>query len=121
RSVAVRSVSRYAPAVKTPPNLLRAARRVALAVAFTILILAIALGSAGVIALWSRPPGTVARAELTWHGDATLGASLDAAQGHLSTVAGEVDRLSVLSRGAIGALIANQASSLSDALTEGGT
>ena len=114
-------MSRYAPAVRTPRNLLRAARRVALAVAFTILICAIALGSAGVIALWSHPPGTAARAELTWHGDATLGASLDAAKGHLSTVAGEVDRLSVLSRGAIGSLIANQASALSDALTEGGT
>ncbi len=84
-------------------------------------MVAFALGSAGVIALWSHPPGTIARAELTWHGDTILASELDAAQGHLSSVAGELDRLSVLSRGAIGALTANQPASLSDALTEGGT
>ncbi len=107
--------------MRTQAHLLHAARRVATVAGFTVLLAAIALGSAGVIAVWSHPPGTPARAELTWHGDTTLGASLDAAQGRLSTVAGELDRLSVLSRGAIGALIANQASSLNDALTEGGT
>lgn len=102
-------------------RLLLAARNVAEVIGYGILVLALALGSAGVVALWSHPPGTAARAELTWQGDSTLNPRLDTARAKLSTVAGEVDRLSVLARGAIAALNGSQQGPFADALTEGGT
>ena len=88
---------------------------------YTVLMAAIALGSAGVVAIWSHPPGTPSRAELTWHGDTTLDPRLDAAQTSLARVASEVDRLAVLARGARGALTSEVSDAFGDALTEGGT
>lgn len=98
-----------------------AAKRVGMAMGYLVLMLAIALGSAGIIALWTHPPGTAARAELTWHGDSTLAPKLDAARADLSTVAANVDRLAVLARGAIAALNSSEQAPFTKALAEGGT
>lgn len=90
-------------------------------VVFGGLLLAIAFGSAGIVALWAHPPGTAARAELTWKGDAELGHALDASQVDLVSIATATDRLSVLARGAIGALTADDPGPFGAALTEGAT
>jgi hypothetical protein len=119
--VAAWRTSRYPRPVSSARRLLPVARRAVIAVAFVILLLAVALGSAGVIAIWSHPAGAASRAELTWHGDSTLTPELDRAETDLAAVAASVDRLGVLARGAIGALTASQPTAFSDALTEGGT
>lgn len=79
-----------------------------------------ALGGAGVVAQWSHPPGTPARAELTWHGDQEVGPSLDAARADLEAIGDEVDRLSVLARGALAAVTADDQEPFIAALGEGG-
>jgi len=107
--------------VITAHRLMLAAKRVGMAMGYLVLMLAIALGSAGIIALWTHPPGTAARAELTWHGDSTLAPKLDAARADLSTVAANVDRLAVLARGAIAALNSSEQAPFTKALAEGGT
>ncbi len=104
-----------------PRKLLRAALRLVIYGAFGALMLAIAVGSAGIVALWSHPPGTAARVELTWAGDTKLSAWLDAAQTDLAAIAADTDRLAVLARGAIGSLTADDQGSFGEALTEGTT
>lgn len=97
------------------------ARRVALAIGYVVVMTAVAFGGAGVVAMWSHPPGTTARAELTWHGDSTMGPMLDSAQGELAAVAANVNRLSVLARGAMATLTAEDQEAFADAISEGGT
>ncbi len=101
--------------------MLRAARPLALAVLFGAVMLAVALGSAGIVALWSHPPGTAARAELTWRGDTALTPQMNDSREDLVSIAAGVDRLSVLARGALGALTADDQGPFVDALTEGTT
>lgn len=71
------------------------------------------------MAQWSHPPGTPARAELTWNGDRTVAPSLDAARAELEVIAGDVDRLSVLARGALAAVTADDQEPFVAALAEG--
>ena len=99
--------------------MLAAIRRAALAVVYLVLLSAIAAGGAGVVAMWSHPPGTSARAELTWAGDATLGHGLDTVEIDLATLKADVDRLAVLARGALGSLTADQQDAFGAALNEG--
>ena len=113
--------SGYAPTVTTGRRLLLAAKRLVVALGYVALMVVVALGSAGIIAMWSHPPGTAARAELTWHADSTLGPRLDAAQADLATVAANVDRLALLARGALAALNSSEQQPFTDALAEGGT
>jgi len=100
-------------------RLLLAARNLLLGTAYLILLLAVALGSAGIIALWSHPPGTSVRAELTWQGDARLVSLLADSQRELAAIGAEVDRMSVLARGAIASLAATDEGQLAVALAEG--
>ncbi|MEO8469291.1 MAG: hypothetical protein ABI573_06445 [Chloroflexota bacterium] len=98
---------------------LRRLFRLILGTGFAVLLLAIAVGSAGVVALWSHPPGTAARAELTWAGDTKLGGDLDRAQTELGTIAADTDRLAVLARGALASLTSSDQQPFAEALTEG--
>ncbi|MES2210799.1 MAG: hypothetical protein V4515_11535 [Chloroflexota bacterium] len=100
-------------------RVLRAVRRAGVAIGFAALLLAIALGSAGIVALWAHPPGTAARAELTWQGDSQLGKVLNGSQAELSAIAAQTDRLVVLARGAIGSLTSDDQAPFEDALAEG--
>jgi hypothetical protein len=95
-------------------------RRTLLAVVWLFVAVVMALAGAGVVAQWSHPPGTPSRAELTWHGDQEVAPSLDAAQADLGAIGTEVDRLSVLARGALAAVTADDQEPFSRALTEGG-
>ena len=88
-------------------------------IGFAALLLAIAVGSAGVVALWSHPPGTAGRAELTWAGDTRLGGKLDGAQTELGLIAADTDRLAILARAAIASLTADGHQQFGDALAEG--
>ena len=95
-------------------------RRVLLAVAWLSVIVVMALGGAGVVAQWSHPPGTPARAELTWLGDQAVEPSLDAAHADLQAIGDGVERLSVLARGALAAVTADDQGPFRAALAEGG-
>lgn len=117
----MRSRSRYAHAVTRVGRLLRIVRRLALAVAFAVLMLAVSVAGAGIVAMWSHPPGTAPRAELTWHGDAMLRGVLDGSQLELVAIAAGTDRLAVLARGAIGGLTAEDQGPFNAALAEGTT
>jgi hypothetical protein len=94
-------------------------RRLAIAVAYLVLMTVFALGGAGIVAGWSHPPGTAARAELTWHGDETLGPALDGASASLVSIGADVDHLALLARGTIAALTAADQPAITNALTEG--
>jgi hypothetical protein len=96
-----------------------AVRRLALAVAWLLAVIVMSLGSAGIVARWSESPGP-ARAELTWAGDRALAPSLDAAQASLEAIAVDVERLSVLARGALAAIAGEDRGPFLAALTEGG-
>jgi len=102
-------------------HLLHAARLVALAALFGALLLAVALGSAGIVALWSHPPGTDSRAELTWRADTALTPRLNDSREDLASLAASIDHLSVLARGALGALSAEDQGLFVAALSEGTT
>ena len=77
--------------------------------AWLALALLIALGSAGIVAAMSHVPGTAARPELTWTGDAEMTAALDAATGDLETLAAEVDKLGATARVALSQVVAGDA------------
>jgi hypothetical protein len=93
---------------------------VLLAIVWLLVIVVMAVAGAGVVAQWSHPPGTPARAELTWHGDQEVSPSLDAAQDDLEAIGEQVDRLSVLARGALAAVTADDQEPFSRAVGEGG-
>lgn len=99
--------------------MIAAIRRTLLGIAWLLVIAVLALGGAGLVAQWSHPPGTPARAELTWNGDRTVAPSLDAARAELEVIAGDVDRLSVLARGALAAVTADDQEPFVAALAEG--
>ncbi|MBI2777293.1 MAG: hypothetical protein HYX57_08580 [Chloroflexi bacterium] len=94
-------------------------RRIGLTAAWVLAILVLAFGGAGIVAQWSHPPGTAARAELTWHGDQALEPSLVQAQADLVAVAADVDRLSVLARGALAAVTSDDQAPFKAALDDG--
>jgi len=100
-------------------RVIAAARRILLALAWLLALAALALGGAGIVAQWSHPPGTPARAELTWAGDRAVTPSLDAAQMDLAAIAGDVDRLALLARGALAAITAEDQEPFVAALSEG--
>ena len=52
------------------------AGRVALAVAWVAIVLVLSLGAAGIVATMTNQPGTDARAELTYAGDASFAPGL---------------------------------------------
>lgn len=97
----------------------RAIRRVVAALAWLALVIAIALGAAGLVAGADHPPGTAARPELTWSHDREAGAVLDAATGHLAELADQVAALGVQARGALAALNGTETSTVQAAIAEG--
>ena len=90
-------------------------------VAWLVAALLIALGGAGIVATMSHAPGTVAREELTWAGDAEVAPALDAAATRLEALAGEVDQLAATSRQALTQMSAGDTPGLTDAIAEGTT
>jgi hypothetical protein len=94
-------------------------RRASFAAAWLLIAIVIALGGAGIVAQWSHPPGTTGRAELTWAGDREVSPRLDDAYADLTAISGQVDRLALFARGALGALTADDRAPFLEALSEG--
>ena len=68
------------------------------------IIVAIALGAAGLVTGLDHPPGMAARADLTAAGDAEVTPLLDAAEADLSSLADQVESLGTQARGALAAI-----------------
>lgn len=99
--------------------MIAAARRVLLAIVWLLVLAVMALGGAGIVAQWSHPAGTPARAELTWRADGEIAPLLGTAQGDLESISRQVDRLAVLARGALASLTTDDQTRFLATLTEG--
>jgi hypothetical protein len=81
-------------------------KRLLVAVAWLAVAVLVALGGAGIVAAMNHVPGTAARAELTWAGDAAAGPAIDDAARELQAVSDAVDELGSLARQALAAVVA---------------
>jgi hypothetical protein len=72
---------------------LQAVWRAIRAIAWLAVLAVLAAGGAGLVGQAWHPPGSAARAELTYAGDAALGARLNAATQRLELISGEVEKL----------------------------
>lgn len=88
--------------------------------AWTILFAVLAAGGAGLIGQAWHPPGTPARAELTYAGDTVLGARLDLASARLAEIAEEVDRLADEAKTALAEVTSSDPTRLHESLQRGG-
>jgi hypothetical protein len=95
------------------------ARRIGAAIIWLVLVVAIALGAAGLVSGTDHLPGTAARAELTWDRDREVDAALDAASGRLVALSDTVAALGVQARGALAALNGSEISTVEAAIAEG--
>jgi hypothetical protein len=94
-------------------------RTVATRIAWVILALLIALGSAGIVATMSPMPATAARPELTWAGDAEMQPALDAATKQLEALSAEVDALGATARVALSQVVAGDGEGLRTTISTG--
>ncbi len=97
----------------------RLVRRVVMAAAWIAVAVLISFGAAGIVSGMAQPPGTPARAELTWAGDLAIDPGLDTAEAELRLLAGDVHRLSDLGREALGQLVGRDVEALEQAVDEG--
>jgi hypothetical protein len=97
----------------------RQVRTFLLAVAWVVMAALIALGGAGVVASMDHVPGTSARPELTWAGDAAAGPALDAATLELERLSVEVDALSTSARLALAQVVAGSLDGLQESIATG--
>jgi hypothetical protein len=101
---------------RTRPALGRILRGAGWTVAFT----AFAVGGAGLVGEAFHPPGSPARAELTYTGDAALTVRLDAAATQLKTISTNVDNLATDAKTALEEIASSDPTRLRDALLHGG-
>jgi len=81
----------------------------------------IAFGAAGAAAAMQHPPGTPARAELTWGSDLAAGPALDAAVAELQVLANDVDTLGSTARQSLATVVSGDKDALKLLLAEGTT
>ena len=93
--------------------------RVVFDVAWLVLVIAIALGAAGLVSGVDHQPGTPARPELTYARDREVEAGLDTASEELAALADTVAALGVQARGALAALNGTEDSTVAAAIAEG--
>ena len=94
-------------------------RQIALAIAWLIAVLVIALGAAGIVAGMDAPATTGSYPWQTARDDVPVGQRLDAIAAQLEDVSLEMDALGVQARGALSALVANDQTSAATALETG--
>jgi hypothetical protein len=94
-------------------------RSLLLAVGWTAAALLLALGAAGIVTGVGGPPGTSARAELTWAGDEAIRPGLAAALDDLEALTDLVGDYSTSARGALVALVATDRDLLERSVAEG--
>jgi hypothetical protein len=95
------------------------AGRVVLAVAWLLIVAILSLGAAGIVASMSRQPGTDARAELTYAGDAAIEPGLAAAETEIAALSDQVTRLSELGRAALVQLSSGDSDALDRTVADG--
>ena len=83
------------------------------------MIFMIALGAAGLVTGMDRPPGSAARPDSAYAGDAHVTSLLDHAQVRLATIADQVGALSAQARGALSALNGSQLATVDAAIAHG--
>ena len=94
-------------------------RRVLGGLAWSVVIVVLAFGVAGLATAANRQPGTAARPELTWAADSAVKPELDAATTELRVIATQVEDLGVQGRGALAAMAARQFGTLEETLARG--
>jgi hypothetical protein len=100
---------------RTRPSIGRAAR----GLAWVVLLAVLAASGAGLAGLAFHPPGSPARAELTYVGDAELGARLDAASTDLARIAADMERLAAEAKTALEDVASADATRLDASLERG--
>lgn len=88
-----------APAAPSSPSSLR---RLVHGVAWTLLLGLLAASGAGLVGETFHPPGSPARAELTWNGDAAVDPRLEAAAEQLTAIASACGELAQAAKTALG-------------------
>jgi hypothetical protein len=99
----------------------RALARAVRTLAWLLLAVVLAFGSAGLIGQLSHPPGGPARAELTYEGDAALASRLDSGDVQLEAIAADVDQLAGEAKQALEATTSSDPTQLSASLEAGST
>ncbi len=94
-------------------------RQILLALAWLAAVLLIALGAAGLVAGMDAPATAGSRPWLTARDDLVVGERLDAIAADLRLVSDRLDALGVQGRGALSALVGNDAATAAVALDEG--
>ncbi|MEP6638256.1 MAG: hypothetical protein ABJC39_02820 [Chloroflexota bacterium] len=84
-----------------------------------VIIVAIALGAAGIVTGLDHPPGSRARPEVTAAGDAEVGPLLDAAEADFAALSDQVEALGTRARTALAALNGAQPGSGEAAIEQG--
>lgn len=103
-----------APA-RTPPILGRVLR----GIIWTVLLGVLSAAGAGLIATTWHAPGSAARAELTYAGDAALAPRLDAAIAQLKRISADVTLLAAEAKTALSEIVSSDPTRLRDALQRG--
>jgi hypothetical protein len=93
--------------------------RAVLAIAWLAIVAVLSLGAAGIVATMAHQPGTDARAELTYQGDAAIEPGLAAAELELRDLSAEVADLGELGRLAITQLASRDSDSLDATVDDG--
>jgi hypothetical protein len=93
--------------------------RVLRGVAWTALLVLLAASGAGLVDGTWHAPGSPARAELTWTGDAAIAGRLDVATTELQRIADDVDELSTAAKTALAEVASTDPSRLTAALDHG--
>lgn len=89
------------------------------AIAWLAVAAALALGGAGLVGELTHPPGSPARAELTWQSDRQLAVRLDDASKRLQSISDNVDRMSTAAKAALAAISSADSVSLQTNLDRG--
>lgn len=95
------------------------ARRVGAAALWLLIVLAIALGAAGLVTATPSAILPAARPELTGVADAAVTGRLDVAETDLTVLAAQVDALGTAARGALSALVSGRPATVDAAVAEG--
>ena len=89
------------------------------ALAWTAIVIVIALGGAGLVVGLDHPPGSAGRPDVTASGDAVVVPMLDAAESDLADLADQVEALGTQARGALAALNGSDPAVSDAAIAEG--
>ena len=103
-----------------PVRTLSAIGRALRGVVWVLLLGLLAISGAGLLGESWHAPGSPARAELTWAGDAAIKVTLDAATEQLKVIAADVNQLAGDAKTALGEVASTDPTRLRNALEDGG-